>query len=121
MENLSIYSVLLYVQAFFYVVAGLLHFLKTKFYLRIMPPYLPFPKELVYLSGVAEILLGLGLLSPFRSLAAIGIILLLVAVFPANIYSTFQNPKAIPGIPLWVLYCRLPLQFVFIYWAWIYI
>lgn len=80
-------SITLILMALLYIVAGLLHFIKPKMYLKIMPPYLPAHLPLVYLSGVAEILLGIGLLIPaLQVYAAWGVILLLIAVFPANVY-----------------------------------
>ncbi|WP_317174860.1 DoxX family protein [Pararhodonellum marinum] len=101
-----------------YVMAGIMHFVKPKVYLRIMPPYLPNPKLLNKIAGLAEIILGLGLLhESTRSLAAWGIILLLVAVFPANLYMYQKKSK---GIPEWALLIRLPLQLVLIFWAYLY-
>jgi uncharacterized membrane protein len=105
-----------YLLTIFMVGAGSMHFVKTDFYMQFMPPYLPLHRELVYLSGLCEILLGLLLLVPRLSrLAAWGIIALLIAVFPANIY-IYQNPELLPAPPLLHL-LRLPLQGVFILWA----
>ena len=104
--------------ALLYVAAGINHFLNPEIYLGIMPPFLPQPLLLVYISGVGEILLGLLLLLPVtRPLAAWGIILLLIAVFPANIqmavnYLHTQHPS------LWIALLRLPLHGVLIWWAW---
>lgn len=110
----------LYIMSLFYVVAGVMHFLKTNFYLKIMPPYLPFPLFLVYISGIAEILLGILILIPtIRVFAAWGVIALLIAVFPANIYMA-QKGGAEFGAQDWALYLRLPLQGVLIAWAWVY-
>ena len=76
-----------------YIIIGAKHFTDSDFFLKIMPPYIPFHLELVYLSGAFEILFGLLLLlKKYRKLAGIGIALLLIAVFPANIY-LFQNPE----------------------------
>ena len=101
-----------------YMLAGINHFIMPKFYLRIMPPYIPWHKAMVYLSGAAEIFLGLLLLySPYSPLGAWGIIVLLVAVFPANVYH-LTSTKPGKGIPVWVLYLRLPFQGVLIFWAW---
>ena len=105
-----------YLLALLFAAAGTLHFVRPDFYLKIMPPYLPWPLELVYLSGVFEI--GLGLLLLVRRCsrwAAWGIIALLIAVFPANIY-LYQHQEIFPGPPLLHL-LRLPLQAVFILWA----
>lgn len=98
------------------VAAGVLHFVRPGMYLRIMPPYLPWHLELVYLSGVAELVLGLLLLVPrYRRRAAWGVIALLVAVFPANVH-LYQHQEIVPGPPL-VHLLRLPLQAVLILWA----
>jgi uncharacterized membrane protein len=117
----------------FFVAAGILHFKNPDFYLRIMPPYIPLHLEMVYLSGVAEILLGamlvlgdvaqilLGAKPVFNGvqrLAAWGLILLLIAVFPANIYA-YQHQELLPAPPLLHL-LRLPLQGLLILWAYWY-
>ena len=108
----------LYIMAAFYVVAGVNHFLKPKFYLRLMPPYLPWHKPLNYLSGVIEVFLGLLLLDACCSIkAAWGIIALLIAVFPANIYH-LQSAQPGGKEPIWGLWLRLPFQGLFILWAW---
>lgn len=100
-----------------FVAAGVNHFLKPDFYLKIMPPYLPWHYELVLISGVFEILGGVGLLIPRLTVpAAWGLVALLVAVFPANIYMTF-HPELYPTIPPAVLWARLPFQGVLIAWA----
>ena len=102
--------------AIFMVGAGTMHFVKPDFYMKIMPPYLPLHLPLVYLSGFFEAGLGLLLLVPrFSRLAAWGIIALLVAVFPANIY-VYQHQDLLPASPM-VHLLRLPLQAVFILWA----
>ena len=105
-----------YLLALFMVGAGVLHFINPDFYLKLMPPYLPLHLELVYLSGFCEIALGLLLLVPrFSRFAALAIIALLIAVFPANIYA-YQNQDVLPVPPTMHL-LRLPLQGVFILWA----
>jgi uncharacterized membrane protein len=102
-----------------FVVAGANHFRSPGMYMKIMPPYLPFHRPLVLLSGVFEIALGALLLVPEVSwLAAWGLIALLIAVFPANIY-LYQHQEILPGPPLLHL-LRLPLQGVLIGWAWLY-
>ena len=103
-----------------YVFAGLRHFTHPDFYLQIMPPYLPWHEELVFLSGVAEVGLGVALvIPPLTRWAAWGVIALLVAVYPANIHM-WWNQVAIDGVatPPWAHWIRLPLQFVAIAWAW---
>ena len=113
-------NLLLYVMAIVYVAAGLNHFINPKFYTRIMPPWLPYPLMLVNISGVCEIAFALLLIpAATRAIGAWLIILLLIAVFPANIqmsvnYWKYHNPY------FWVTLLRLPLQFVLIWWAWVY-
>jgi uncharacterized membrane protein len=112
----------LYAMTVFYVLAGIRHFTHTAFYLQIMPPYIPEPLNMVYLSGAFEILLGLLLLPVMtRRLAAWGLIALLIAVFPANLHMYMNNisPEG-TTIPPWALYARLPLQLLLIYWAYFY-
>jgi len=104
--------------AVLYVVAGALHFVKTDAYLKIMPPYIPWHLAMVRISGVCEILGGLGLLLPqTRRAAAWGLIALLIAVFPANVYMA-TNPieagaASIAPILRWG---RLPLQLLLGWW-----
>ena len=106
-----------------YVLAGFNHLVNPEFYLAIMPPDLPNPEWLNLLSGLAEIVLGVYLLEPrTRVFAAWGIIALLIAVFPANLYVAFNNvgpegPGTGPGA---IGYVRLPFQAVFVLWAWWY-
>lgn len=103
--------------AFFMIFAGSMHFVNPGFFLKIMPPYLPLHKELVLVSGAMEIVLGVLLLIPKSSRwAAWGIVALLIAVFPANIY-LYQHQDILPAPPL-VHLLRLPLQGVFVIWAW---
>ena len=99
-----------------FIVGGVGHFAATDVYLKIMPPYLPYHRELVLLSGVFETLLGILLLVPTtRRLAAWGLIALLIAVFPANVFM-YQHPEKF-GLPPMVLLLRLPLQAALILWA----
>src|ERR1017187_10456541 len=101
-----------YLLAIFMVGAGTLHFIKPDFYLKIMPPYLPLHLELVYLSGVCEIALDMLLLVPrFSRVTAWGVIALLIAVFPANIY-LYHHQDILPAPPI-IHFLRLPLQGVF--------
>jgi uncharacterized membrane protein len=105
-----------YLLALFMVGAGSIHFINPDFYLKIMPPYLPLHLELVYLSGFCEIALGVLLLIPrFSRFAAWGIVALLIAVSPANIY-VYQNQDILPAPPI-IHFLRLPLQGLFILWA----
>lgn len=115
---MEIKTLSLYAMAAFYILAGLSHFFATKFFLRIMPPYIPWHKPIVYLSGLAEIGLGALLLQKeYSSWAAWGIIALLIAVFPANLYH-YTSGGAGMRIPQWALFLRLPLQAVLVIWAW---
>ena len=110
----------LYVMAFIYFVAGINHFRNPRLYIKIIPPSFPNPKLLNIISGLAEILLGIGLCIPIISnYAAWGVIALLIAVFPANIYM-FTSQKASMGLPKWVLLLRIPLQLLLIFWAYQY-
>ncbi|MES2240108.1 MAG: DoxX family protein [Bacteroidota bacterium] len=110
----------LYLMALLYLLAGLNHFRIPKIYLKIIPPYLPNPKLINRLSGAAEIILGILLIFPMtKNYAAWGIIALLIAVFPANLFM-FQTPEAGFGIPRWILLLRLPLQLLLIWWAYQY-
>lgn len=105
-----------FILAIFMIGAGIMHFVNPDFFLKIMPPYLPLHSELVMVSGVCEIVLGVMLLVPKSSrLAAWGIVALLIAVFPANIY-LFQNQELMPASSV-VHFLRLPLQGVLILWA----
>jgi uncharacterized membrane protein len=110
-------SLLLLAAAF--IAAGVLHFVRPLMFARIVPPFLPWPMALVYVSGVAEILGGLGLLIPaLRPWAGLGLIALLVAVFPANVYMAVAPERAGFGLaPVW-LWLRLPLQVLLIAWVW---
>lgn len=100
-----------------FAAAGTNHFINAEFYLRMMPPFLPQHLFLIYLSGVFEIALGILLLIPkFSRFAAWGLIALLIAVFPANIYMA-MNPQKFPEFSSPALYLRLPLQLVLIAWA----
>lgn len=112
----------LYVMAGFYLLAGVMHFVNPGFFRRIVPPYFPksWVNPLVVLSGIAEIILGVGLtFSLTRSHAAWGVIALLIAVFPANLYH-YQSGGAGMKIPKWALVIRLPMQFALMLWAWWY-
>tara|TARA_R110002049_G_scaffold191116_1_gene360047 strand:+ start:405 stop:758 length:354 start_codon:yes stop_codon:yes gene_type:complete len=111
----------LYIMAAMYVLAGLIHFIKPKMYMRIMPNYLPNHKALVYLSGIAEIMLGIGLcLSVLKVVSIYGIITMLAVFLMVHFYM-LSSEKASAGIPKWLLILRLPLQFFLMYWAFIYL
>jgi uncharacterized membrane protein len=102
-----------------FIVGGVAHFLATDVYLRIMPPYLPYHRALVLVSGVFEVALGTLLLVPRTSrLAAWGLVALLIAVFPANLYMFQQSEQF--SLPPTLLLLRLPLQGLLILWAYAY-
>lgn len=102
-----------------FVVAGVLHFRFPGTYARIVPPWLPAPRALVLVSGAAEVLGGLGLLHPAtREAAGWGLMLLLLAVWPANFHMLQQARAA--GVPAWheaLLWARLPVQIALILWV----
>ena len=101
----------------FFVVAGANHFLNPDFYVAIMPPYLPAHLGLVQVSGVFEILGGIGVLVPtVRAFSGWGLVLLLAAVFPANLHMAL-NPELFSELPTLALYGRLPVQVLFVAWA----
>lgn len=107
-----------------FLVSGAGHFLFTDAYMRMMPPELPWHRELVLLSGAVEIVLAILLLSPrHERLAAWGLIAVLAAIFPANLhmYRTAGTPDAVlPGVsPFWAA-VRLPFQAVLMAWAYAY-
>lgn len=112
-------TVSIYLLALLFSFAGVMHFVKPDIFMRAMPPYLPYQLELVFISGVFEILGGVGLLAPYpklRRAAGFGLIALLIAVFPANINMAL-NPQLFKEIAPIFLYCRLPLQLVLILWV----
>lgn len=118
---MSAKSLLRTLLAVFFIAAGANHFLSPAIYLEIMPRSLPWPTQLIAISGVAEMIGGVGLLcSRTQRRAAIGLIALLIAVFPANI-EAIRKGMTLSGnaVPQWALWVRLPLQGVLI--AWVYL
>ncbi|EMA06498.1 DoxX family protein [Haloferax denitrificans] len=116
-----------YVMGALYVLAGVMHFVVPNAYAQVVPPVFPAALALVYVSGVAEIALGVGVV--FRRTqraAAWGLVALLVAVFPANVYMATSD-IVLEGVPAALrepsdaaLWLRLPLQGVLVAWAWWY-
>jgi uncharacterized membrane protein len=101
-----------------FIVAGSIHFANPKIYEAIMPPYLPAHGALVAISGFFEILGGIGAMIPqTRKAAGIGLIALLVAVFPANLYMATDSAKFSTFAPAWALWARLPIQLFLIVWV----
>lgn len=116
-----------YVMGCLYVLTGTMHFVEPDAYAQIVPPRLPRPLAIVYVSGAAEMVLGVGVMvERTRRAAAWGLVALLVAVFPANVYMATHD-VVLEGVPEWardppdaVLWARLPLQAVLVVWAWWY-
>lgn len=110
----------IYIMCFFYIRAGIDHFINPDYYLNIVPPYLNFHYELVLISGFFEILFGFGLLTKYRKQSSIGLILLLIAVFPANIFLIQSEEAQIAlNIDKNIAIIRAPFQLLFIaiaYW-----
>ena len=108
-----------YVMGIFYIIVGIKHFQDPSWFVQIVPPILPYKYELVYISGFFEVILGILLMIPrFQSIAAKGLMALLICVYPANIYLAQTNGVALGISPL-IAWGRLPFQFVFIglaYW-----
>ena len=119
MKVTIIKSFLIIISSIFYVIVGIKHFIEPEYFLSIVPPYLPYHLELVYISGLFEILFGLFILFPkYRYYGAIGLILLLVAVFPANIYlAQSKEAQEAIGATQEIATWRLPIQGVLIWIA----
>jgi uncharacterized membrane protein len=102
----------------FFLTGGIAHFVLLDFFVLSMPDYLGYHKELVIISGVFEILGAIGILVPStRRFAAYGLILLVIAVYPANINMAL-HPEKYPDLPALFLYARLPFQFLFVWFIW---
>jgi uncharacterized membrane protein len=100
-----------------FITAGINHFIIPNFYMEIMPPYLPYPLMLIYLSGVAEVICGILLIiSKTRKIGAWLTIALLIAIFPANIQMSIDELNN-AGVLFYASILRLPLQFLLIYWV----
>lgn len=102
-----------------YVGAGINHFVHPEFYLKIMPWYLPYPLELIYISGICEIVLGFGML-PLKtrkpvSLLIIAMLVVFTIVHVQMLIDTFHTG----GLTFWIAVFRLPLQYVLIRWSWL--
>lgn len=118
---------LVYVMGTLYVLAGINHFYNPSFYFLVMPNWLPAHLTLIYISGVAEILLGVGLwFKQTRRISAWLIVAMLIVFIPLHV-DMIIHPKTMPEVPTdklamvnAVLWLRVALQFLFIYWAWVY-
>jgi uncharacterized membrane protein len=111
----------LYTLSAMFIFTGIAHLMNPGVFEKIVPPFLPFPHAIAILSGIAELLLAVGLLpKKTRRLTAWAVVAFLVCIFPANIYMYMARESAFPDIPAWALLARLPLQFAMMAWAWQY-
>lgn len=102
----------------FFLIGGVGHFVATDFFVHIVPPYIPYPREVVWLSGVAELLLAFALLSArLRPLAGYALLALICGVSLANIHM-WRHPELFPEVPEWALTLRLLLQVGLLYLTW---
>ncbi len=101
-----------------FIAAGVVHFVRPAMYEQIVPPQFGHAPELVAISGIAEIAGGLGLIVPrTRRAAGVGLIVLLIAVWPANIYMAVEAHRFTAVAPAWILWARVPLQIALIWWV----
>jgi len=115
-----LFEVFKYLLSLLLIIGGIAHFKMTGFYVNGMPDYLPFHKAIVYISGIIEILLGILLIIPkMTRQAAIGIVILFIVIFPANV-NMYLNYQDFPDMTETSLLIRLPIQLVLIAWAYIY-
>lgn len=113
MRQLSLYTL-----SFLFFSAGVYHFVDPDYFLKVMPPYLPVPHILNWIAGAAEMVFAVGLLfNKTRRLSAWGLIALLIAVFPANIYMYQERNTLFSDLYPWALALRLPLQGLLIWWV----
>lgn len=111
----------LYALSAMFIFTGVTHLLKPDVFVKIIPPFLPFPFAIALLTGVAELCLAIGLLpEKTRPLTAWATVIFLICIFPANIYMYVIRETAFPELPTWVVLIRLPLQLVLIGWAYLY-
>ena len=102
----------------FFLFAGSMHFARTEWYESIVPDYLPAHRELVYVSGAAEMIGGAASIATnLRWIPRWWLIATLLAVFPANVHMAL-HPERYSRIPRWALYARLPFQALFMLWVW---
>lgn len=115
-------KIALYATGIFFVGAGVRHFVMPDFYMLMMPNYLPVPLTLIYISGFFQILGGIGLIIPkTRAFSAWGLMALLLAVLPANVYLWTHNIQLPDSYtPSWFLMLRIPLQFLLIAWMYLF-
>lgn len=107
----------LYLMVVMYAFAGIMHFIKPKAYLKVMPDFMPRPRLLVYWSGIAEILLAGALLIPtLKNWAIIGIVAMLLVFMIVHV-NMLRGGKHAAGVPMWILILRIPVQAVLVWWA----
>jgi uncharacterized membrane protein len=117
LAGMRLNRVSLVAQASLYILGGINHFWHPAFYVHIMPDHYAHPKTLVLLSGVAEILGGVGLLVlATRRFAAAGIVLMLIVFLDVHVFMLTHQAR-FPDVPVWLLWARIPLQFLLIAWA----
>ncbi len=110
-----------YILALIFIVGGFFHLKKPGLYKKITPPYIPQKDTVVLLTGIIEMILGFMLITKdTQTMAAWGIIVVLMLFLPVHFYM-LQNKEASLKLPQWILLARLPLQFLLIYWAWMYV
>ena len=111
----------LYLMALVYVGAGIMHFVRPKMYMRILPAYLPGHKFLVTISGIIEIVLGIALCFRItKDFAIYGIIAMLTSFLPVHFHMLFDE-RAAMNLPKWILIARIPVQFGLMFWAYSYL
>ena len=113
-------TILRVVLAAFMIGAGVMHFVSPRGFVKMMPRWLPLHRAAVAVSGVVEVACGVGLLVPMtREWASFVLIALYVAILPANVNMAIHKiPLGKKVMPTWMLWARLPLQFVLMAWAW---
>jgi uncharacterized membrane protein len=110
----------LVVMGLFYMAAGVNHFVHPRMYVAIMPRCIPWPLVMIYISGIAEILGGIGVLAPLtRRFAAWGLVAMLIAFLPVHV-NMCLHPEEFGNLPVWALWVRLVLQGPLVAWAWFY-
>lgn len=121
-QEKTLKKIALYATGVFFIIAGARHFIYPEFYMLMMPNYLPVPLMLIYISGFFEIAGGIGLMIPkTRAFSAWGLMVLLLAVLPANVYLYTHNIQ-LPDTyaPSWIGMLRIPLQFLLIAWMYMF-
>ena len=118
MDGETLKHVSVWLLALMFVGAGAMHFVRPAAFEAIVPPWLPSPRTLVLVSGAAEVVGGIGLLlGQTRDAAGIGLIVLLLAVLPANVFMVQESARFAALAPKWLLVARVPLQFLLIGWV----